>query len=58
MMVLFLLLNPMPDFLIQGSLCGLSIVLIVGFTDGIRREFDRYYFRVTREDFIRRGYIL
>lgn len=57
-MDLLLLLNPMPDFLIQGALCDLSIVLIVGFVDGLRREFDRYYFRVTREDFIRRGYIV
>ena len=48
----------MNEFLTQGLLTDLSIVLIVGFVDGIRREFDRYYFRVTREDFIRRGYIV
>lgn len=31
----------MPDFLVQGALCDLSILLLVGFFDGVRREFER-----------------
>lgn len=43
MTVHFKLKNQMPEFLVQGLLTDLSIVLLVGFFDGVRREFDRYY---------------
>ena len=48
----------MPDFIIQGLLCDLSIVLLVGLFDGIDREFTRRTEIARREDLIRRGYIL
>ena len=48
----------MPDFLIQGLLCDLSIVLLVGLFDGINREFTRVAEIERREDLYRRGYIV
>lgn len=48
----------MLDFLVQGLLCDLSIVTLVGLSYGIDRYFTRRDRIAVREDFIRRGYIV
>ncbi len=48
----------MPEFLVQGLLCDLSVVILVGLSYGIDRYFTRRERIAVREDFIRRGYIL
>lgn len=48
----------MPDFLIQGLLTDAAVVLIVGFVDGIRREFNRRDELVAARDEMWRKYRL
>ena len=48
----------MPDFLIQGALCDLSIVLLVGLFDGVNRVFSRTDTIANYEELTRRGFIV